>query len=225
MSSTIESYNEYYKNIDNNVFPQEWIVRIFFGKYPKLDLQDNLKNRKILEVSCGDGRNLSPLIKKEMDITATEVTDDIVQNLSKSFPNIEFKQALNSYLPFDEESFDYLLSWNQIYYMGTEKKHLAFKKYIKEFSRVMKKNGKMIVSVPMSDSFIFKNSKHIDDRYRMICNDPFGTRDGEIMRCFKNEQDIVNDFSEYFHNFVFASSKNDHFGIQNNWHIFICQKK
>ena len=131
MSSTIESYNEYYKNIDNNVFPQEWIVRIFFGKYPKLDLQDNLKNRKILEVSCGDGRNLSPLIKKEMDITATEVTDDIVQNLSKSFPNIEFKQALNSYLPFDEESFDYLLSWNQIYYMGTEKKHLAFKKYIR----------------------------------------------------------------------------------------------
>jgi len=225
MSNTIESYNEHYKNIDNNVFPQEWIVRIFLGKYPNLNLQHNLKDKKILEVSCGDGRNLGPLIKKEMDISATEVTDEIVQNLSKSFPNIKFKQALNSRLPFDKEIFDYLLSWNQIYYMGVDEKDLIIKKYIEEFSRVMKPNGIMIVSVPMSDSFIFKNSKKLDDKYRKICNDPFGTRDGEIMRCFQDENDIVKEFGEYFYNFVFASSKNDHFGIQNNWHIFTCQKK
>lgn len=224
MSNTIENYNKHYQNIDSKIFPQEWIVRIFLGKYPKINLQDNLKGKKILEVSCGDGRNFAPLIKKEMKISATEITHQIVENLSKAFPNIEFKQALNLSLPFDENSFDYLLSWNQIYYMGSNKEDLNFTKYVEEFSRVIKSGGNMIVSVPMADSFIFNSSTKIDNKYRMICNDPFGTRDGEIMRCFKDEQDIVDEFSKYFENFTFASSINDHFGIQNNWHIFICQK-
>ena len=69
MSNTIENYNKHYQNIDSEIFPQEWIVRIFMGKYPKINLQDNLKGKKILEVSCGDGRNFAPLIKKEMKIS------------------------------------------------------------------------------------------------------------------------------------------------------------
>tara|TARA_B100000767_G_C19689051_1_gene503127 strand:+ start:320 stop:997 length:678 start_codon:yes stop_codon:yes gene_type:complete len=224
MSNTIKNYNNLYQNIDNKVFPQEWVVRIFMGKYPKLDLRDNLEGKKILEVSCGDGRNLAPLIKKNMKISATEITNQVVKNLANAFPNIEFKQALNSFLPFDENNFDYLLSWNQIYYMGIDKMNLNFTKYVEEFSRVLKPGGKLIVSVPMVDSFIFKDSIEINRNYRMVSNDPFDTRNGEVLRCFKGEQDIVREFSKYFNNFTFASSINDHFGIQNNWHIFVCQK-
>lgn len=224
MSNTIKNYNNLYQNIDNKVFPQEWVVRIFMGKYPKLDLRDNLDGKKILEVSCGDGRNLGPLIKKNMKISATEITNQVVENLANAFPNIEFKQALNSFLPFDENNFDYLLSWNQIYYMGIDKMNLNFTKYVEEFSRVLKPGGKLIVSVPMVDSFIFKDSIEINRNYRMVSNDPFDTRNGEILRCFKGEQDIVREFRKYFNNFTFASSINDHFGIQNNWHIFVCQK-
>ena len=96
---------------------------------------------------------------------------------------------------------------------------------MKEFSKVLKKDGKLIVSVPMIDNFIFEGSKIIDDKYRIIKNDPFKVRNEEIMRCFKNEEDIIDEFKKSFKNFVFASSINDHFGIQNNWHIFVCQKK
>lgn len=224
MSETIKNYNDLYVNIDNKIFPQEWIVRIFMGKYPKLDLRDELDGKKILEVSCGDGRNFGPLIKSNMEVSATEVTDQIVYNLAKAFPKIEFKQALNSFLPFDNNQFDYLLSWNQIYYMGVDKNNLNFSKYLEEFSRVLKSGGKMIVSIPMADSFIFKDSIKVDENYRMVSDDPFKKRNGEIMRCFKCEQDIATEFGNNFTNFIFASSINDHFGIQNNWYIFICSK-
>ena len=88
MSKTIEKYNLYYKVLDENIFPQEWIVRIFMGKYPKLNIRDDLKNKKILEVSCGDGRNFPPLLKKKMKVYATEVSDVIVNNLKNTFPKI-----------------------------------------------------------------------------------------------------------------------------------------
>lgn len=225
MSKTIEKYNLYYKVLDENIFPQEWIVRIFMGKYPKLNIRDDLKNKKILEVSCGDGRNFPPLLKKKMKVYATEVSDVIVNNLINTFPKIKFKQAINGHLPFQSNFFDYLLSWNQIYYMGDNKDNLFFERHVKEFSKVLKKDGKLIVSVPMIDNFIFEGSKIIDDKYRIIKNDPFKVRNEEIMRCFKNEEDIIDEFKKSFKNFVFASSINDHFGIQNNWHIFVCQKK
>lgn len=226
INKTIDNYDKYYSNIKNQLFPQEWIVRIFMGEYPNLNIKNDLNMKKILEVSCGDGRNFLPLMKKNMDIYATEVTENIITNLQNIYPDIKFKQALNSFLPWEKESFDFLLSWNSMYYMGRDDSHLDFEQYVKEFSKVLKKGALLIASVPMKDNFIFKNSISIDRKYSVITNDPFeGIRNGEIMRKFLSEEDIILEFEKYFKNFNFASSINNHFGIQNNWHIFICEKK
>ena len=65
LNITIENYNRYYKNISADVFPQEWVVRIFMGSYPRLNIKNELQGKAIMDVSCGDGRNLKPLLLKK----------------------------------------------------------------------------------------------------------------------------------------------------------------
>lgn len=224
MSTTIKNYASFYEKIERKSYPQEWIVRIFFGKYPNLKIDEDLTDKSIVEISCGDGRNLQPLIDKGLDVTATEVSEKIITPLQSLYPEVSFFKATNDKIPFRDEQFDFLLSWNSIYYMGNKLQN-NINDYIKEYSRILKKKGVLIASVPMKDNFIFQNSIKLDDKYCKIINDPFhGIRNGEIMRVFKSEKDIEEEFVNYFENFSFAYSKNNHFGIQNNWHIFICNK-
>ncbi len=206
------------------LYPAEWVIRIFLGKYPKLNLSEQVQGKHILEVSCGDGRNFGPLFQKGMQVTATEVSQKIVTSLRTRYPNVQIELGLNGDLPFSDASFDLLLSWNQIYYMGQNPKDLDFGKHVTELARVLKPGGVLISSIPMSDSFIYENAVRITNEYCKIDSDPFGgVRNGEIMRRFASEEEIEVTYQKEFKNFVFATSRNDHFGITNNWHIFVCE--
>jgi len=226
MSKTIQNYSKYYREIPKNLFPNEWVVRIFMSNFPKLSIKNNLKGKSILDVSCGDGRNLSPLLVKQMNVYATEVSDSIVKKLKETYPSVKFSRGTNNNLPFENESFDYLLSWNSMYYMGNKVNNINFQKYVKEFARVLKKKGKLIACVPMKSNFIYKNAIELKDNsnFVFIKNDPFEVRNGEIMRRFKNKSEIKKEFQIYFKNFIFGASKNDHFGINNDWFVFYCEK-
>jgi ubiquinone/menaquinone biosynthesis C-methylase UbiE len=100
-----------------------------------------------------------------------------------------------------------------------------FNKYVKEFARVMKPNGYLVLSIPKKTSFIYKDSEKSNPGYQIIRNDPFNTRNGEVLRMFENENDIKKEFSTHFKNFIFGSVHDDCFGYNYHWHIVVCQKK
>ena len=134
----------------------------------------------------------------------------------------DIKVGNNSNIPYGKSFFDFLLSWNSCYYMDGD---LAFEKVVKEFARVLKKDGYLILSIPKKTCFIYKNSKKVKKGYRMIMDDPFKVRNGQIMRYFKNENEIKYSFSKYFKNFIFASIEDDCFGLNYHWHLLVCRKK
>ena len=216
-----------YLNQKEMMFPSEYVIRIFKGSYPRLNLDKNsFKNKKICDLGCGDGRNLLLLDQVGFDVYGMEITEEIVNkaksNLAKVniYPDIQV--GVNDDIPFENNFFDYLLSWNSLNYMG---KNLDFAAHIKELARILKKDGYLVLSLPIKSCFIFNESEKLKDGYQIIRNDPFKLRNGEVLRVFQDENELENTFSKYFTNFTFGTIHDDCFGIANHWYLTICQKK
>ena len=116
------------------------------------------------------------------------------------------------------------MSWNSCYYMSSTGK-LNFQKHVSEISRVLKKKGKFIASIPKKTSFIYKNSREIKKGYRVIKNDYFNVRDGEIFRCFSSRTDLKNAFKSKFENLKISNENTDWFGLNYHWYILVAEKK
>lgn len=221
---------EWAKNFLNKTsisFPSEYVIRIFKGNYPNLNLtKNNFHRKKICDIGCGDGRNIVLLHQCDFDIFGTEISEELVNNtktnLNKLGISAGIKVGTNDYLPFDKNYFDYLLSWNSCYYMG---KNTSFQTHVNEFARILKPDGYLILSIPKKTNFIFSKSVTINDGYQIIKNDPFNIRNGEILRMFENEKEIQESFSDFFTKFIFGSIEDDCFGFNYHWHLLVCQKK
>jgi len=212
---------------ESMAYPSEYVIRIFKGSYPKLNFDKNsFKNKKICDLGCGDGRNLLLLSQCGFDVYGMEISEDIVKTVRSNMDylniNAEIKCGTNDNIPWKNDLFDYLLSWNSCYYVG---ENGDFDVYVEEFARCLKTDGYLVLSIPKKTCFIYHDSEQLNDGYQIIRNDPFNLRNGEVLRMFENEDEIKNVFSKYFKNFIFGSIQDDCFGFDYHWHLVICQKK
>jgi len=210
-------------------YPAEGVIRILKGKFPRLKMPKPTSGN-ILDLGCGDGRHFPLFEQVGLNGYGTEITEKICNVLKKRLRklNINFadiQSGTNDCLPFDNSFFDYLLSWNSCYYM-TAGKILDFKSHILEMARVIKKGGWLICSIPKKSSFIFNNSALMENKeYRILDTDPWGDREGEIMRCFNSREEIVEEFGVHFNKFNHADLDIDWFGLSYHWHVFVAKKK
>jgi len=210
-------------------YPSEYVIRIFKGEFPRLNFDKTLyPNQTILDIGCGDGRNLVMLRQCGLSCYGTEITDEIVHKIKENIfgiKGIDIRTGHNANLPFENNFFDYVLSWNSCYYMGN---NLDFKAHIREFARVLKPNATLVLSIPMKSCFIYHDCEvtyNNDEKYAIIRNDPFNIRNGELLRLFDDENDIAACFAEQFDSFIFASIVDDCFGYDYHWHIVVCKRK
>ena len=207
-------------------YPAEGVIRIFLGKFPNLKINNEFDGKSILDLGFGDGRHF-PLFKRlNMRIFGVEIADEIVKstyknNFFKNF-NMDLRVGNNANIPFQKQSFDYLISWNASYYMGPN--NYDFSKHVDEMARVLKNSGNLIISVPMKKCFIFKDAQEVKPGYVKIVDDYFRVRDGEVMRQFNNLDDLKNCFSKHFDQFSCAEIDMEWFGLRYSWHIMVCQK-
>lgn len=209
-------------------YPSEYVIRILKGSFPNLNLDKNdFVGKKFLDMGCGEGRNLALAKSVGFDICGVEITDEIVgainSNLSKmGIDEYDIRTGTNDNIPFEDSEIDYMLSWNACYYMGDK---TDFQEYVKEFGRVMKKDGYLILSIPKETCFIYKGSEELKKGYQIIKNDPFNVRNGEVLRMFSSYEEIEESFGEYFKDFTFASIHDDCFGYDYHWYLAVCRKK
>ena len=221
-------YAEFYTTRTPGIYPNEALVRIFMGCYPNLHLakEFNYPETRICDLSCGDGRNLRLFHHLGMQLYATEVTDSIVSNIKSQLQQcqmeVDIRTGDNHFVPFDDNSFDIVVSWNACYYQGTKP---AFEKTLSEISRVIRPGGAFIFSIPRQDNFIFDGCKSVDDHYVEISNDPFnGIRNGEIMRRFSSLEDAKSTLADSFERIQICESVIDYFGMQNSHYFGACFK-
>ncbi len=208
-------------------YPAEYVIRMFRGNYPRLNLCDKgYEGKSILDIGCGDGRHLCFFDSIGFSkVCGTEISQEIVDTTKKRMDELgidtDIRVGVNNALGFEDSSFDYLLSWNVCYYLDDE---MDFSSHVKEYARVLKKDGIMVFSIPFKDCFVYKDGIE-KDGFMTITNDWFGTRNGSVQKIFQDEADIEKEFGTYFKDFVFGTITDDCFGLDYRWYIGYCRKK
>jgi len=156
MQSSKEWDKYYNENKNNKPFvPESFIARIFLSKRPiKLLDSYNFKDKKILDVGCGDGRHIDFCNKLGFSSYGIEVSESKVNELRRKFPCNEFKIGISGNIGYDSNFFDYLMAVNSIYYLDEND---TLEKNIHECSRVLQDGGVFIASFVGQNHFVFQD--------------------------------------------------------------------
>lgn len=225
-SNINSSYTRHYaERTHTKVYPTEFVVRTFLANYPQLNFRKPMPGDKILDIGFGDGRNTAFLCDCQLVVRGIEITQEIVVQtqvrLSQFGYNPDLRVGRNSSIPFEDETFDYILACHCCYYCDEGQ---TLHDNLKEYSRVLKKDGFLIASVANKSSFIFKGAEELSDGSMRITNDPYNNRNGYRLHAFSSEADLENYFSEYFKNFSFGSADNNYYGLSERLFWVVCQK-
>lgn len=220
------SYERHYAERANlKVYPTEFVVRTLLANYPQLNFTKPIPGNTILDVGFGDGRNTAFLGDCSLTVSGIEITQGIVEQtrerLSKLGHNPDLRVGRNSNIPFEDGAFDYILACHCCYYC--DEGQTLFDN-LKEYSRVLKKDGFLIASVANRSSYIFDGAEELPDGSMLVINDPYNNRNGYRLHAFSDMPAIERYFSPLFKNFSFGSADNDFYGISERVFWVVCQK-
>lgn len=224
-------YTEYYlKKNYVNMYPTEFVVRTFLAFYPNLNMNKLNKGDKVIDVSCGDGRNTLFLMEQEYDVYGTEITQPIVDAAQTRLDLLAGERKLskakillgrNNNLPYSDQFADCLLACYCAYYLD---QGLEFEDTLREYSRVLKKDGYLVVSL-LQNGYITQGGHNMGDGTIIVKNDPYNNRVGYRLRVFESIQEVQTIFSDYFYNFSFGTEQSDWYGISQKIIWCVCQRK
>jgi len=228
-------WTEYYLSQKGNyLFPNEQVIRIFLGNYPELSLDKDYKNKRCLDVSCGDGRNIVLLERLGFEAWGSEISEQICLSNKRVIDNLlpnnstRFCISTNDDIKFDDHFFDYLLAWNSIYYLSDPNQNII--ENIEEHSRVLKKGGFLICSIPTPKCYSLQNGKKVGREGNWRLNPVLNTWGGgllqnTIIHKFETFENIEEKFGNNFTNSRSCVASNTCFGQYLEHFIFVCQKK
>lgn len=140
--------NYYQKGIKRNIFQYLWHKR-------KINLARKIlrgiKFKNCLDLGCGSGYMVSEIAKSypNVEYTGIDIYAKAIKHAKKIYPNIKFKVASASNIPFKNKSFDLILFYETIEHV--EDPQIC----LKEIKRVLKEQGHLILTMD-SGSFLFR---------------------------------------------------------------------
>ena len=217
----------YSEKIDtSNKYPAEWLVRTLKGtSYPGLKMDTaRYAGAKVLDLGCGDGRNLGLLQDLGFSVHATEISDRIVASLDKIKPDmgwdVNFKRGLNTHLPYADSFFDYVVACWSFYYMPEGADSGAI---VREIARVLREGGFFVATIPDSDNGILRGAERLEDGSMVIRNDPLGIRNGTRWMVADTTREVHNLLEPYFEDIHIGHLSDDYFGLVISGFIFVCR--
>lgn len=184
-----KAWGEYYKSLTtpNNYYPESFVSRIFLSEKPVKFLDKNYKEKKILDLGCGHGRHIPFLVNQGFNVTGLEVTQEQIAILEEIFPNQNFITGHSANIPSQNNSFDYILACNSIYYLKDPSD--CFSKHLSESCRILKQGGILIFSmIGAQHSILNQCSK--ENENAILKNDFLGFRKNTAMRPLWNKSEI-----------------------------------
>lgn len=228
MSSEIESaYSDRYrKNDPIHVYPVEFVVRAFLGRYPRLNRPvPSYAGLRVLDLGFGDGRNVPLLSNLGMQVYGVEISESIcdqaVDRLRRLDISLEARVGKNHSIPYEDGYFDQVLACHACYYVeqGT-----SFGANVREIARVLKSGGGFVFSAPVGTSYIMRGARDTGNGLMEIHNDPYGVRNGYLLKKFDSEAEIESALTPAFCDFSFGVCRNDFWGIEEHVWVVVCKR-
>lgn len=134
------------------LYDQGWRNGLEAGKEQRGNLQTNLEfldqtgilktEDKILEIGCGIGTIVSELTGRGHDIFGTDISNRAIDYGLKKYVDIRLEVQAAEVLPYDNESFDVVLSFDLLEHIAKVDRHIS------EVSRVLRQGGYYLLQTP-----------------------------------------------------------------------------
>lgn len=175
-------------------YPSETLVRLFRGSYI-VGMPKDYAGMSVLDVGCGNGNNTLFLASLGFRVSGVEINEDICAAVRNKFGALglvaDVRVGENRSLPFPDNSFDFLVSWNVLHYEGEEAR---VEDAIAEYARVLKPAGRLILSSTGPEHKILQDCKTLGGhRYQIGRADDF--RKGTVHFLF-DSRDYVRFYFE-----------------------------
>src|SRR5882672_2852414 len=108
----------------------------------------------LLEVGCGEGRGVTVLMPNVEQFSAIDKIAGVVEGLKKKFPQGHFVNGNIPPLPYDDNTFDCVVSFQVIEHIKDDSL------YLKEINRVLKPNGLALITTPNRPMSLSRNPWH-----------------------------------------------------------------
>jgi len=108
---------------------------------------------KILDIGCGNGRNLLPFLNRGFDCFGIDSSKELIKLAKERITGAKLIVANAAKLPFPDKSFDYAICLAVLHHL----KPAQHKKAVSEIHRVLKPGGKAAIAVwnKLQPRFIF----------------------------------------------------------------------
>lgn len=193
------AYKVFKERAQDLAYPSETLVRLFKGNY----LTGNyvkMQGCSVLDVGFGCANNAAFFASIGMSVSGIEIHSEICEAAKSLFEELsftgDFRVGTNRAIPFPDNTFDYLVSWNVIHYEGSENN---IKSAIKEYGRVLKPGGMLVLSTTGPKHKLLDGAEALDSHIKII-NRKGDFRVGQQHFVFQTYDDIQNYFSASFKN-------------------------
>ncbi|MDT8899748.1 class I SAM-dependent methyltransferase [Anaeroselena agilis] len=208
-------------------YPVEFVVRTFLGtSYPALKLDRDYQGKRVLDLGCGDGRNIPMLWNCGLEVYGVEITATICRSVEERMKTVfgigcEIKPGTNARIPFPDNYFDYILACHSLYYVED---NTIFADNLNEFARVAKSGGYCVVSLPDPRGTMLQGAVPCGEGHYRISSDPLSLRNGSQFRVFESTEEICRVFAPFFEDFSIGHCAEDYYGFfQSMW--IVCMKR
>jgi len=229
--NTDSNYTNLYLNRQSiHAYPNEFAIRTFLGGYPTLPLKlkdsSTFKSKLILDLGCGDGRNIPLFANLGMSIYGTEVSEEgcgaVMNRMNQLNIYCDVRVGRSRMLPFENMFFDFIFASGVMSFVDEE---YTFRDNVIEPFRVLKNDGLFVFYVLNTSSSQIKNAKELSNGNYRIENDPFNRINGSVVRAFSGIDEISQELDGVF--LIESYGQSDvniynHFSINVWW--LVCSK-
>jgi SAM-dependent methyltransferase len=134
------------------LYDRGWRTELQAGKEERGNLQTNLQflartdllklEDKILEIGCGIGTVVNELSRKGHDIIGIDISGEAIEYGRKKYGDIRLEVQAAEILPYEDESFNVVLSFDLFEHIAEIDKHIS------EVRRVLRPGGYYLFQTP-----------------------------------------------------------------------------
>lgn len=220
-------YGAFYRERDPvHVYPVEFVVRAFLGNYPRHKTNaEDYRGQAVLDLGFGDGRNMPLLSNLGMRVFGVEISQQICDltkvRMKRLGLEVETCVGRNNRIPFSDGFFGTVLACHACYYVDSGSR---FDDNVAEIARVLNPGGLFVFSAPIGTSYIMRGANDLGGGHMQITNDPYGIRNGSVLKKFDREADIETALSPAFQSFSIGACRNDFWGVEEHVWIVVCRR-